>query len=138
MKSVNEDYFIDVLRVYNICYICFYMAGEGKLKLTPIDEAFVHKPIIIKLPSDSVPIFNIVDNMLAVHLKNEKITFLYDIGPTSFQTLVSPYPLNHEDEKITADLVYQGEFLGRRVLMPGGRICKWRINLAVIFHFLKN
>jgi hypothetical protein len=78
------------------------MASEGKLKLTPIDETLSHKAITIKLPSDSVPIFNIIDNMLAVHLKNEKITFLYDIGPLSFQTLVSPYPLTHEDSTVTA------------------------------------
>lgn len=92
---MNEDFFINALRIYNICYICFYMASEGKLKLTPIDDSCTHKVIVIKLPSDCLPIFNIVDNMLAVHLKNERITFLYDIGPTSFQTLVSPYPLQH-------------------------------------------
>ena len=114
------------------------MSNEGKLRLTPLDETLTHKPVVIKLPSDSMPIFNIIDNMLAVHLKNEKITFLYDVGPNSFQTLVSPYPMAHEDKSITSEQIYQGEFVGRRVLLPEGRICRWKINLSVIFHFLKN
>jgi hypothetical protein len=114
------------------------MASEGKLKLVPVDEHGLKKPVTIKLPSDSLPLFNIVDNMLAVHLKNEKITFIYDIGASTFQTLVSPYPVPHDDKSITPSTIYNSEFLGRRVLLPSGQICKWKINLRVIYHFLKN
>jgi hypothetical protein len=28
--------------------------------------------------------------------------------------------------------------VGRRVVLADGRICKWKINLSVIYHFLKN
>lgn len=84
------------------------MASEGKLTLTPIEDQGTRKSVTIKLPSDSLPLFNIADNMLAVHLKNERITFIYDIGPTSFQTLVSPYPLVHEDRGINPSAIYSG------------------------------
>lgn len=67
--------------------------------------------------------------MLAVHLKNEMITFLYDIGTTTFQTLVSPYPLTHSNEKIGSDKIYEGYFMSRRVLLPDGFIFKWKVNL---------
>lgn len=72
----------------------FYYANEGKLQLTPLDVS-EKKQVIIKLPSDSPPSFNIFDNMLTVHLQNEKITFIYDINPSSFQALVSPYTIIH-------------------------------------------
>lgn len=75
----------------------FYYANEGKLQLTPLSEGSEKKQIIIKLPSDSPPSFNIFDNMLTVHLQNEKITFIYDINPSSFQALVSPYTVTHEN-----------------------------------------
>jgi len=62
------------------------------------------KDITVKLPSDAVTSFNVVDNMLVVHLKNEKITFIYDISNDGFQTLVSPYPLPHTQEQNTAKI----------------------------------
>jgi hypothetical protein len=48
----------------------FYYSNEGKLQLTPLVESLDKKEVTIKLPSDSLPSFNIVDNMLVVHLKN--------------------------------------------------------------------
>lgn len=49
----------------------FYFAHEGKLQITPlVIDNYQKKRLTIKLPSDSIPIFNIVDNMLVVHLKN--------------------------------------------------------------------
>jgi hypothetical protein len=35
-KNVNEDYFIDVLRINGTPYLSFYFSGEGKLQLTPM------------------------------------------------------------------------------------------------------
>lgn len=95
-KWLPEDYFIDIHKINNAPYIFFYSSSEGKLQLIPLLEGSEKKQVTIKLPSDSLPSFNVVDNMLVVHLKNEKITFIYDVNNTSFQTLVSPYPLAHE------------------------------------------
>lgn len=92
---------------------------------------------MIKLPSDSLPSFNIVDNMLVVHLRNEKITFVYDIKGTQIQMLVSPFPLTHNQSQ-EISLIYKGQFLNKRVIAPNGSISKWRINLSVIYFYLKN
>ncbi len=54
--------------------------------------------MIVKLPSDSIPEFCVIDNMLVVHLKVEGITFIYDLNNQSLQALVSPFPLRHKDD----------------------------------------
>lgn len=77
------------------CYIVFYFGNEGKLKLVAISEEQdkESKEISIKLPSDCLPSFVVVDNMLIIHMKNEKITFIYDINNLNVQMLVSPFPV---------------------------------------------
>jgi hypothetical protein len=62
------------------------------------------KQLTIKLPSDSPPIVSIYDNMLVVHLKVERITFIYEINSNNFQPLVSPYPLSHENKELISQL----------------------------------
>lgn len=91
---------------------------------------------MIKLPSESPPSFNVYDNMLVVHLKNEKITFIYEINPSNFQPLVSPYPLAHENKELN-DFIYTNEFISKRSLLPSGHISKWRIYLPAIYKYLK-
>ena len=71
---------------------------------------------MIKLPSDSIPHFNVVDNMLVVHLRNERITFIYDVKGLTPQMLVSPFPLIHDKNKQLN--IYKGSFVGRRVILP--------------------
>lgn len=53
---------------------------------------------MVKLPSDFIPDFCVIDNMLVVHLKVEGITFVYDLNGVNLQALVSPYPLRHKDD----------------------------------------
>ncbi|CAM6005794.1 unnamed protein product [Sphagnum balticum] len=116
-KPGNEEYYIDIIRIQSVPYMAFYYPDEGKLKLTPMLEQSDKKEVTIKLPSDSLPKFNVVDNMLVIHLKNEKITFLYDVNADDAQTLVSPFPLLHSGEQDVGKL-YSAEFLGRRVYPP--------------------
>lgn len=85
------------MKIGNKGYLIFYYGNEGKLRLYPISEEIPDKPLMIKLPSDSIPHFNIIDNMLIVHLKNEKITFIYDVKGYQIQMLVSPFPLTHKN-----------------------------------------
>lgn len=90
---------------------------------------------MIKLPSDCLPAFNVVDNMLVIHINNEKITFIYDINNSNAQMLVSPFPVEHASRNINP---YVGVFRGSRHIMPDGNISKWVMHLPVIFHYLKN
>jgi hypothetical protein len=135
-KRLFDDNFIDIQSLHNVPYLFFYYSNKGKLQLTPLGEATERRQLTIKLPSDSPPSFNVYDNMLVVHLKNEKITFIYEINPTNFQALVSPYPLTHESKELSCQ-VYGSEFISKRALLPNGHISKWRISLPVIYRFLK-
>ena len=119
----------------NRSYLVLYFSNEGKLKLYPIAEE-PEKEISIKLPSDSVPIFHVVDNMLVIHLKNEKITFIYDVSNGGAQMLVSPFPLDHTTR--SGGSFYEGSFQGRRHIMPSGVMSKWIVNIPVIYFYLKN
>jgi hypothetical protein len=89
------------------------------------------------LPSDSIPDFNILDDMLVVHLKNEGITFIYDLNGNILQPLVSPYPLRHRDEKHLTN-IYESAFIGERTIHPSGIFSKWIIQHNIIFSYLKN
>jgi len=68
-------------------------------------------------------------------MKNEKITFIYDINNSAAQMLVSPFPVEHKTRAINP---YAGVFIGSRHIMPDGNISKWEVNTSVIFHYLKN
>ena len=83
-----------------------------------------------------MPIFHVVDNMLVIHLRNEKITFIYDVINGNAQMLVSPFPLDHETR--SGANFYEGSFKGRRQIMPNGVLSKWMVNIPVIHHYLKN
>lgn len=73
--------------------------------------------------------------MLVINLKNEKITFIYDINIGVAQMLVSPFPVEHTLKTINP---YLGVFVGRRHIMPDGHISKWSVNVTAIFNYLKN
>ena len=121
----------------NKSYLIIYFANEGKLRLYPIVEDYSgDREIIIKLPSDSIPLFNVVDNMLVINLSNEKITFIYDVNVSGVQMLVSPFPIEHSTRKKINP--YAGIFLGKRHISPEGIISKWVINLETIYFYLKN
>ena len=111
----------------NKSYLIIYFGNEGKLRLYPITEDYSHeKEVTIKLPSDSVPFFNVVDNMLVINLRNEKITFIYDVNANGAQMLVSPFPIEHSTRKINP---YVGSFSGKRHILNEGIISKWVVNL---------
>ena len=103
-RNTNEENFIDIQTLHNIPYLIFYFANEGKLQLTPLMETHERKQLTIKIPSDNPPSLSIYDNMLAVHLKAERITFIYEINYNNFQPLVSPYPLAHENKELISQL----------------------------------
>lgn len=59
--------------------------------------------------------------MLVVHLKVEKITFIYDLNANALQPLVSPYPLRHKDPSPIKN-VYEYGFVGEKAIHPQGII----------------
>lgn len=130
------DSFVEVHSLYGLAYLFFYSAGEAKLQLTPLVESSERKALTIKLPGISAPSLNIYDNMVVVHLRGEGITFIYEINAASFAALVAPYAVPHERQALSRQ-VYESEFVGKRAVVRGGHISKWRISLPAIYSYLK-
>ena len=109
-KKENETHYVNLIKVNKKCYLIFFFAEQGLLKFFSIfDEK--EKDVIQKLPSDSIPDFNVVDNMLVVHLKIEGITFIYDVNGNNLQPLVFPYLLR-DKESCEIKKFYEYVFIG--------------------------
>jgi hypothetical protein len=111
----------------------FYFGREEQVKIIGISEE-LEKELEIKLPSVGFPSFVVVDNMLVINFKKEKLTFIYNINNPK-NPLFVPYPLRHKHKPINP---YLGVFVGHRHIMPDGSLSHFVTNIPAIFSCLKN
>lgn len=133
-KPSGEQYFIQLVQLYERTTLLFYNVMEGRLKIyTLLEEQIVKVNLSIKLPSDSQVDFCVYDNLLVAHLKYDRISFIFDTKRNTSQTVATPMPLRCPSEPN----VYECQFLDRWLVHPNRTIRKWVLDLDVVFNYLK-
>jgi hypothetical protein len=93
-KPSSEQYYIELVQLYDKTTLLFYNVMEGRLKIyTLLEEQIIKVNLNIKLPSDSQVDFCVYDNLLIAHLKYDRFSFVFDTKRNTSQSVATPMSL---------------------------------------------
>ncbi len=91
--AVKSERQVLLSQVYSNVYVMVVDSGAGLLRLYTLSKDSIKPGVNLNLNSKAAVAINVVDNLIAVHNLDAKVTFLFDLQWTDAFPLAGPLPM---------------------------------------------